>query len=123
MAKLFLIHPVRGHDQEETEALVKSLERAAWEVYWPIRDTDQSDPVGLDICKANRAGIEAADIVAIVWDGVSTGSLFDLGMAFALRKPLRVMSIPPKTPHKSFQNMMREWQRKGLSEYSRDEPA
>ena len=93
---------------EETEEIVAELEQI-YDVYWPPRDTDQSDPIGLEICKANREAIEQADVVHIIWDGKSTGSLFDLGMVFALDKPLRVISLPPETDHKSFQNMIRAY--------------
>ena len=123
MPKLFLIHPVRGHEAGETEDLIKGWEGSGWTVYWPIRDTEQSDPVGLDICKENRAGVEAADLVAILWDGRSSGSLFDAGMAFALRKPLLIVEVPPATEGKSWENMFRAWERDGSSESSRDEPA
>jgi nucleoside 2-deoxyribosyltransferase len=104
--KTFLICPVRGHDMSETQEVVDRLEYAGFDVYWPPRDTDQTDPIGLQICKDNRAAIEEADIVHIVWDGKSTGSLFDLGMAFALGKPVIPISLPPETEHKSFQNMI-----------------
>ena len=109
MNKGFLICPVRGHDPCETEAIVADLEATGWAVHWPPRDTKQDDPIGLEICEQNRAAIAAASRIFIVWDGKSTGSLFDLGMAFALFKPLTVLDAPPETQHKSFQNMMRAW--------------
>jgi nucleoside 2-deoxyribosyltransferase len=105
----FLICPVRGHSMSETEQVVAELEAQGWSVHWPPRDTDQRDPVGLRICMDNRAAIEAADAVHVVWDGVSQGCLFDLGMAFALGKPLHVIALPAATEGKSFQNMMRHW--------------
>lgn len=107
--KVFLICPVRGHDMSETECRVKSLEDEGHQVHWPPRDTNQDDPVGLDICRTNSNAIEDADRVFVIWDGKSTGSLFDLGMAFALNKPITVLEAPDLTPHKSFQNMMRAW--------------
>lgn len=109
--RAFLICPVRGHDMQETEQVVESLERAGYEVYWPHRDTDQTDTVGLDICKANRAAILKADVVFVVWDGESKGCLFDLGMAFAFGKSVRVIEVPPiVTGQKSFQAMMDAWE-------------
>lgn len=107
--RAFLICPVRGADPEDTRNYVEILEVAGWQVHWPPRDTYQDDPVGLDICCQNREAIAAADRVFIIWDGKSTGSLFDLGMAFALNKPLTVIDAPESTDHKSFQNMMRAW--------------
>ena len=107
--KAFLICPVRGVDPSTTKEFVDTLEADGWIVHWPPRDTNQNDPVGLAICHQNREAIAASDRVFVVWDGKSTGSLFDLGMAFALNKPLTVLEAPPATDHKSFQNMMRAW--------------
>jgi nucleoside 2-deoxyribosyltransferase len=103
----FLIAPVRGLLHDEFAKIVHDLQDQGWRVHWPARDTDQSDTVGLRICEENRAAIEAADCVHIIWDGKSQGCLFDLGMAFALRKPLHVIEVPPATSDKSFQNVMR----------------
>lgn len=78
-------------------------------MHFPHRDTDQDDDVGLRICADNLEAIRQAEVIHIIWDGKSQGSLFDLGMAFALGKPLVVLSVPEPTEHKSFQNMMRAW--------------
>lgn len=50
-----------------------------------------------------------ADVVHFVWDGISQGCLFDLGMAFAMQKKIIVISVPDLTDGKSFQNMVTEW--------------
>lgn len=106
----FLICPVRGHSPEETAALVARLEGEGWYVHWPPRDTNQDDATGLRICQDNRAAIEQAERIFVVWDGQSQGCLFDLGMAFAMRKPITCLSLPATTDGKSFQNMMRAWE-------------
>ena len=106
--KTFLICPVRGHELEETEEIVKSLEEV-YEVYWPPRDTNQDDPDGFNICLDNRRAIMDADVVHLVYDGTSQGSHFDLGMAFAYGKPIIPLGLPPLTDHKSFQNMISLW--------------
>jgi nucleoside 2-deoxyribosyltransferase len=105
----FLICPVRGHSADETKATVENLEKQGWSIYWPPRDTNQDDPTGLNICKQNRQAVESADRVFVTWDGKSQGCLFDLGMAFAARKPVTIVSLPPYTDGKSFQNMVRKW--------------
>jgi hypothetical protein len=107
--KTFLICPVRGKDPATYAAIVARLETEGWTVHWPPRDTDQNDPVGLDICTRNRSAIAAADVVHVVWDGQSQGCLFDLGMAFALGKRIVPVELPPATTGKSFQNMVRVW--------------
>jgi nucleoside 2-deoxyribosyltransferase len=107
--KTFLICPVRGHSMAETEAIVELLERDGWEVHWPPRDTNQDDPAGYQICCDNLAAITVADAVHVVWDGQSQGCLFDLGMAFALKKRIIPIQLPAPSTGKSFQNMVREW--------------
>lgn len=108
--KTFLICPVRSHSAIETQSVVSDLELAGWCVHWPHRDTDQVDPTGLQICHDNLLAIEAADVIHVIWDGKSQGCLFDLGMAFALRKPVRVIFLPNvEDGVKSFQAMITAW--------------
>jgi nucleoside 2-deoxyribosyltransferase len=110
--KIFIICPVRNASGEDRKALLKyveSREREGISVHYPARDTDQDDPVGLDICRQNRDAIAAADEVHVLWDPKSAGSLFDFGMAFALDKPVVVINISDveETPSKSFSNVLR----------------
>ncbi|WP_271024950.1 nucleoside 2-deoxyribosyltransferase [Rhizobium sp. RCAM05973] len=107
--KTFLICPVRGQDPAVTKTFVDRLEAEGFSVHWPPRDTDQVDQVGLRICRDNADVIEAADVVHIVWDGVSQGCLFDLGVAFALGKTIIPLQLPAPTDGKSFQNMITAW--------------
>lgn len=116
MKKAFLICPVRGHDRSESEGAVRALEADGYKVHWPPRDTKQGgDPKGYRICRDNRAAIEAADVIFIIWDGKSKGCLFDAGMAFMANKPIVCLTLPKATLGKSFQNMMREWERRSPS--------
>ena len=90
------------------EYYVKTLEARGYKVHWPPRDTDQNDPVGLRICSDNRAAIKNADEVHIMWDPNSQGSLFDIGMAFALEKKV-ILANPDAvqpTQNKSFNNVL-----------------
>jgi nucleoside 2-deoxyribosyltransferase len=106
--KAFLICPVRGHEETEFQSYVDRLEEIGFVVHFPPRDTEQNDQTGTGyvICQTNRAAIETADVVFIVWDGESQGSIFDLGMAFAMGKRIIPLSLPELTGHKSFQNMI-----------------
>jgi len=106
--KGFLICPVRsGKYKGEAERWVKMLEEEGVEVHYPPRDTDQTDDgIGLHICEQNRAAIEDADSVYIIYDADSRGSHFDLGMAFALRKRILLINVDNPTPHKSFFNLL-----------------
>ena len=108
--KAFLICPVRGKDPKKYNGLIAELSRCGLQVYCPALDTNQNDPNGLRICEDNLLAMMAAKIVLVIWDGESQGVLFDLGMAFTLRKPIMEIFMPPATVGKSFQNMVREWQ-------------
>ena len=114
MKKIFLICPVRKAEKETLDKIheyVENLKGQGYSVYWPYTDTNQDDPIGTRICADNRAGIESADEVHIWWRDDSMGSLFDLGMAWALRKPLLIANkegVEP-TESKSFQNVLLNW--------------
>jgi len=104
--KSFLISPVRGYEQKPNKALVRDLESEGYIVHYPARDTNQIDDTGLQICKDNMEAIKNADVIHFVWDGKSQGSLFDLGMAFALNKRIIPLLLPELSEGKSFQNMV-----------------
>lgn len=107
--RTFLICPVRGRPAEAWTEQVAALEAEGWEVHWPPRDTDQSDPTGIQICTDNVAAIRKADVVHVIWDGQSQGCLFDLGAAFAMMKRIIPIELPDASDGKSFQNMVRAW--------------
>jgi hypothetical protein len=110
--RAFLICPVRGHDPSETAAIVAELEAKGWTVHWPPRDTDQDDPIGLQICAQNREAIREADRVFVVWDGQSQGCLFDLGMAWAMERPISILRRTGEKENigKSFYKVIRGWE-------------
>ena len=106
--RAFLICPVRGVPKEATAQIAADIESRGWTLHWPPRDTNQEDSTGLRICTDNMLAIAQADVVFFAWDGKSTGSLFDLGIAFALNKPIiPVREMMPKVVpgQKSFQAM------------------
>ena len=111
MKNIFLICPVRGVSDEEKAAIkayVDKLEALGHRVYWPARDTNQDDPIGLRICTDNRWGIRQADEIHIWWNPASEGSRFDFGMVFALEKKVIIANreaVTP-TPGKSFANVL-----------------
>lgn len=116
-AKIFVICPVRNVSDEFREKLVCEIAalQKDYDVYYPARDTNQDDNTGYRICQDNMRAMKKAKIVFVAWDGNSTGSLFDLGMAFAMKKKIRVLSddlFPEKSEGKSFQNMVRDWEHK-----------
>lgn len=102
-SKEFLICPVRNQTEEISKIIDPLLSDP--NIYYPARDTNQEDEIGLRICKDNRDAIRRSKRIKLIWDGKSQGSLFDLGMAFAFEKPLQIVHVPPATEGKSFQNM------------------
>ena len=109
--KIFVICPVRGITETEETAIEKyvlNLENAGHAVHWPPRNTDQNDAVGLRICLDNLMAIEKADEIHIWWNSSSQGSVFDFGMAFALKKKIILVNKGEveKTSFKSFGNVL-----------------
>ena len=114
---IFLIRPVRNvtpEQQTKIDKYVSDQIKSDNFVYDPLKHTDQTDPTGFDICSENTAAIEKCDEVHIFWDKNSTGTLFDLGVAFALSKRLQIINPEnvEKTSKKSFANMLLEWHRR-----------
>jgi len=109
----FIICPVRGISEEEksyVDSYVENLERRGYKVYYPPRDTNQNDSIGLNICSQNRKAIFEADEIHIYWNSKSEGSLFDFGMAFMSDKPIYLINRKNlvKTSTKSFTNVLLE---------------
>jgi len=113
--KIFLICPVRNQTGEQGQKIRSYIEEQrslGHEVYYPFEDTEQNDPLlGFGIITQNTRAIRNADEVHIWWDKTSKGSLFDLGAAFALHKPLVIANIEDVEPttFKSFENVICEW--------------
>lgn len=58
----------------------------------------------LEMCCMNRKLVEWCDELHIIWDGRSLGTIFDIGMAYALRKPWRLVYLEKK----SFVNLIKQ---------------
>jgi len=122
MKKIYIICSVRDANPETRaalEAYTDMLEEEGHEVHLPHRDTNQKVS-GLEICMQNGAAIVAADEIHIFWDQTSTGSHFDLGMAFimdmliAQKKRVCIMEMGETgrftlQDGKSFKRMLIEW--------------
>ena len=110
-----MICPVRNCSEEQRKfasEYVAKLEGRGIEVYYPPRDTDQTDDgIGLMINIANREAILQCDEVHVIWDSNSKGSHFDLGMAFMLQAfrncPIVLASAVEPTLQKSYNNILR----------------
>ena len=107
--KIFIICPVRNIKKQENQTIqqyIAKLESQGHQVHYPPRDTNQNDKVGFNICTENKHAVESADEVHVYWNPTSTGSLFDLGMAFALGKTIQLINSVESTPTKSFNNVL-----------------
>jgi hypothetical protein len=90
----FIIHS-KGLTDRACE-LAARLRTEGHEAYVPGIETRQ-DTDELTICSANRDAMSRADEVRVIWDGTSHGVVFDLGMAFAMNKPIRLEYVIPKS--------------------------
>ena len=109
--QIFLICSVRGVSEEDAAQQAKyvaDLERNGHFVHYPPRDTDQTAS-GIDICRQNFRAIEDADQVHVYYNPASQGTHFDMGMAFALGKPVFVANAVSYGPGNSFARMLVEW--------------
>ena len=111
---IYIICPVRNLSEQWEEGLLAYAhlkESAGHKVHLPFRDTDQNDRTGYRICQDHAEAMLNADEVHIAYDGKSEGWLFDLGMAFALNKPVQPITgyFPNITKGKSYTNMVWQW--------------
>ena len=109
---VYIICSVRKANEKyrnNLEKYVRELEEEGHKVHLPHRDTDQNAR-GIDICKQNREATVWADEIHIFFSGDSTGSHFDLGMAFVLNKKILVVENEKYGEGKSFAKMIDEWE-------------
>jgi len=114
--KVFIIGAVRGVSdsyRRKLEEYAYTLEGGGDEVYLPHRDTKQ-DGRGIDICRDNMVAIEQADEVHIFYTKESTGTHFDMGVAFALKKDIVVIENVEYGEGKSYPRMLVEWETLGI---------
>lgn len=94
--KIFLICPVRNATDEQRkwiEDFVHDKYSEGYTIHAPHLHTRQTDLFGgYAICKQNAEAVASSKEIAIYYDQSSTGSVFDLGVAYALHKPLRLLN-------------------------------
>jgi nucleoside 2-deoxyribosyltransferase len=111
---IFIICPVRNATQKQIEELKSYKKKLILEghtPFYPAEDNpyELTDEIGIDICVTNREAMIESDEVHIFYDPTSSGSLWDLGMAFALKKTLKIVNTIEHTPDKSFSNVILGW--------------
>lgn len=106
--KIFIISPVRKATNEDKDFLYEyanTLEYDGYEVHLPMRDTIQ-DQSGIEICEQNRKALAESEEVHLYYKPNSKGSIFDLGMVFALKKKLVLINEVNEVKGKSFSNVI-----------------
>lgn len=108
---IFVICSVRGASdvyRKKLEDYAEKLESEGHKVHLPHRDTDQTAR-GFDICTENMEAIKNSDEVHIFYLLTSQGTHFDMGVAFALGKKIRVLEAEIVELGKSYPRMLMEW--------------
>ena len=83
--------------QDRMHKHVEEMTEKGHEVRIPAFDNHSADFDELDICEYNRNLIEWADEIHMFWDGRSIGTIGDFFVAFALRKPVKIIYLESKT--------------------------
>lgn len=113
--KIHFICPVRGvtdEQQKEIDNYAAQLVAEGHTVHNPKYAVDQDDETGMGICAGHLNSMLTANRVDVFWDVTSKGSHFDIGMAFALNKPIKVVKIyQPDTEGKSYLKVLQVMER------------
>lgn len=103
---IYVICAVRNANQLRVNIIrdcVEKLKVDGHDVHFPPDDVNQDDPTGEEICRVHLKAMTKADEVHVFWDVNSSGSHFDLGMAYALGKKIVPRHIQhPDLPGKSY---------------------
>jgi len=79
----------------------EKMEKKGHKVEIPAFDNHEKlDELG--VCRHNLALIRWANEVHIFWDKRSTGTIFDFGMCFALKKSIKIIYFEKRTFEKLF---------------------
>lgn len=116
--KIFIICTVRAATEEyrkKLEDYAAKLESEGHKVHLPHRDTNQK-ACGYDICEENCNAISESDEVHVFYNPESTGTHFDLGCSFALKKKIVVVENVQYGEGKNYPRMIDEWAKKYESE-------
>lgn len=94
--KIFLICPVRNATEKQRkwiEDFVSKKYKEGYTIHAPHLNTRQTDLFGgYSICVQNAQAVASCEEINIYYDKKSTGSVFDLGVAYALKKPLKLLN-------------------------------
>lgn len=107
---IYIICAVRNAAPErvaELRAYAETQRSHGHHVHFPPDDAPQDCPTGIAICETHLAAMQACDEVHVFWDVKSSGSHFDLGMAYALGKHIVPVACEhPDGSEKSYWKVM-----------------
>ena len=113
--KIFLICPVRRATPEQKkwiEDFTARKEQEGYKIHAPHIHTRQVDMLrGYAICRQNEEAVATSEEIDLYYDQSSTGSVFDLGAAYALHKPLRLLNRDEITfnPNDFMDQLIENW--------------
>lgn len=114
--RIYIICPVRGVTEEQAKEIMKyveTLENNGDVCHFPPRDVKQDSDTGIDICQRHLEAMECCEEVHIFWDASSKGSHFDLGMAFAMGLPWKLIrNYTEDTEGKSYLKVIKGLEKK-----------
>ena len=84
-----------AHSLKFTDKAIEYEKSLGCKCYIPGRDTPQT--TGEEILEKNRQALIDSNEVHVIWDGVSFGTLFDMGMAFGLNMPVKIIDVIPQS--------------------------
>ncbi len=91
--KIYIICPVRLGVSTSATKYVETAERKGHTVFYPPRDVNQVSASVWQICEQERQAIRDCNEVHVFYDARSQGIHFDLGMAYALEKPIHIIKV------------------------------
>ncbi len=114
---IYIICPVRRQKEFQgicIEKYVDELEKQGHTVFYPKRDAPQESETAYEIIESEFKAVQDCDEVHVFWDVESGGSHFDLGMAYALNKTIRMMHLfVPDVEGKSYIKVIEQYNKKG----------
>ena len=107
--KVYILCPVRKMTDDEKEIVEKYIDEMSkeFEVH-SYKNVEQNCKTGSSIVLAHQKALEECDEVHVFWNCESTGSHFDLGMAYALGKTIIFVELFKDNEGKSYYKALNE---------------
>ena len=107
--KIYILCPVRKMTNEEKVFVENHIDELSKEhEVHSYRDVEQNCETGSSIVLAHGKAIEECDEVHVFWNHESTGSHFDLGMAYAWKKKIVFIKLFKDNEGKSYHKALNE---------------